>query len=82
MHILFKKIEDGEPPSPRQEISLGRDLQVLFIGHGVVPPKQPCCDVIRNDDIDRVVFVRHEDADDPSGAQQPADQVVPPEVTR
>jgi hypothetical protein len=29
LHILLKKVEDGEPPSPRQEVRLGRDLQVL-----------------------------------------------------
>lgn len=73
MHILLKKIEDGEPPSPRQEIRLGRDLQVLFVGHGMVPPEQPCCDIISDDDIDSIVFMRYENADDSSSAQQPAD---------
>lgn len=48
----------------------------------MVPPKQPCRDVVSNDHVDGVVFVGHEDADDAGGAQQPADQMIPPEVPR
>lgn len=54
----------------------------LFVGHGMVPPKQPRRDVVSNDHVDGVVFVRHEDADDAGSAQQPADQMIPPEVPR
>lgn len=45
----------------------------LFISHGVVPPEEPCGDIVGNDDIYSIVFMSNQDTNDASSTHQPAD---------
>lgn len=45
----------------------------LFISHRVVPPEEPCGDVVSNDDIYSVVFMSNKYTNYASSTHQPAD---------
>lgn len=54
----------------------------VCVGHGVVPPEDPGGDEVPDHHVDAVVLVGDQDADDPRGAEQPAEPVVPPHPPR
>lgn len=50
----------------------------MCVGHSVVPPEDPGGGDVSDHHVDAVVFMSDEDAEDPGGAEQPAEPVIPP----
>lgn len=57
-------------------------LTYLHVNHGVVPPEDPGGGDVSHQHVDAVVLMSDEDADDSSGAEKPAEPVVPPHPAR
>lgn len=54
----------------------------LFVSHCVIPPEESSCDEISNDNIYSVMLMSYQDTDYSSNTHTPANQVIPPKVTR
>lgn len=74
-----------EPLEKRGKRRWDRHLWVLTylrVHHGVVPPEDPGGGDVSHQHVDAVVLVSDEDANDSSGAEKPAEPVVPPHPAR